>query len=250
MMGSPADEPQRRDSEGPRTKITFAKPFAVGRHAVTRGQFSAFVDATGHKTEGGAVVWSGSKWEDEPKEYWSNPGIAQDDSHPVVCVNWNDAKAYADWLSRQTGQNYRLLTESEREYVARAGTVTPFWWGSAITPAQAHYNCNYTDAGGGSKGEWREATVPVGSFSANPWGLFNVHGNVWEWCADVWHDVLHGFPTDGSARSQGGDASRRVVRGGSWGNAPGSLRSASRGGSAPDNRSYIIGFRLGRGLAR
>ena len=123
-----------------------------------------------HKTKGRAYVWTGSGWEEDPKGSWRNPGFAQDDSHPVVCVNWDDTKAYVVWLSSQTGCDYRLPTEAEWEYCCRGGTATPFGWGSSITPAQANYdgNCVYVYEGGGSKGEWRKATVPVGQFAANP----------------------------------------------------------------------------------
>jgi formylglycine-generating enzyme required for sulfatase activity len=246
--GSPETETQRSADESPQRKVTIPQLFAVGRHAILRGQFAAFVNNTGHKSEGGATVWKGDKWEHDPKGSWRNPGFAQDDSHPVVCINWDDANAYAAWLSDQTRKTYRLLTEAEREYVARAGTTTPFWWGSSITPTQANYNGNYTYAGGGSMGEYRKATVHVGSFAANPWGLFNVHGNVWEWCEDVWHDNYNGAPTDGTAWLQGGDASRRVVRGGSWSNSPQNLRAANRNRSSAGNRLDVNGFRLARTL--
>ena len=252
MMGSPETEREReswqKGTESPQHKVTIAQAFAVGRHAITRGQFAAFVNNTGHKTEGGATVWKGDKWEHDPNGSWRNPGFAQDDSHPVVCVNWDDAKAYAAWLSQQTGKTYRLLTEAERESVARSGTTTPFWWGASITPAQANYNGNYTYAGGGSKGEFRKATVPVGSFDANPWGLYQVHGNAFDWCEDVRHDTYDGAPTDGSAWLQGGDGSRRVVRGGSWGSYPPYLRSAGRFGLSTDLRSGGLSFRLARTL--
>jgi formylglycine-generating enzyme required for sulfatase activity len=249
MMGSPENEPEReslgKSPESPQHKVAITRPFAVGRHAITRGQFAAFVNNTGHKTDGGAYVWKGGKAEHDPHASWRNPGFAQDDSHPVVCVNWQDADAYAAWLSDQTRKTYRLLTEAEREYVARGGTTTAFWWGSSITPAQANYDGNYTYAGGGSKGK---ATVPVDSFAANPWGLFNVHGNVWEWCADVWHENYKGAPTDGSAWLQGGDASRRVLRGGSWYLNWWSLRAADRIGYAAVDRNNNYGFRLARTL--
>ena len=132
----------------------------------------------------------------------------------MVCVNWNDAKAYVAWLSKTTGKTYRLLSEAEREYVARAGTTTPFWWGATISTSQANYDGNYTYAGG-SKGEWRKATVAVDSFAANPWGLYNVHGNVWEWTEDCWNEKNAGNPGNGSARTNG-DCGCRVLRGGSW----------------------------------
>ena len=252
QMGSPEDEPQRErwkaGTESPQHSVSIAKPFAVGRYAVTRVQFAAFVTDTGHKTDGGAYVWKGSEWRNDPKASWRSPGFKQDDSHPVVCINWDDAKAYAKWLSEKTGQSYRLLTEAEWEYAARAGTTTPFWWGSAITPEQANYNGNYDYAGGGSKGEWRQATVPVGSFEANPWGLFNVHGNCVEWCEDVWHDSYIDTPTNGSAWIEGGEQDRRVVRGGSWYDDPQFLRSAFRHGSISGFRDISFGFRIGRTL--
>lgn len=250
VMGSPASEERWSEydrSEEPQHKAAFAQPFAIGRHAVTRGQFAAFVNNTGHKTEGGAYGWSGSEWKNDPKASWRNPGFAQDDGHPVVSVNWDDASAYASWLSKRTGQTYRLLSEAEWEYAARAGTTTPFWWGSSITTMQANYDGNYT-YGGGAKGEYRQRTVPVDDFERNPWGLYQVHGNVWELCEDVWHDNYNGAPTDGSAWLKGGDASRRVVRGGSWYIYPQNLRSAFRGRNTTTNRSYTQGFRLARTL--
>jgi len=246
-MGSPETEPERRENESPLHKVTIARPFAVGRHAVTRGQFAAFVKATGHKAEG-ARKWTGRMWKDDPKASWRDPGFPQDDSHPVTCVNWDDAKAYVSWLASVTGKPYRLLTEAEWEYAARAGTTTPFWWGPSITPAQANYDGNVVYAGGGSKGKYRKGTAPAGDFAANPWGLYNVHGNVWEWCEDIWHDSYVGAPTDASAWLQGGDSSRRVVRGGAWGYNPRYLRSALRGRNHSEYRDYDLGFRLGRTL--
>ena len=140
IMGSPDTEPERSEDESPQHPVTITRPFGVGRHAITRGQFAAFVNNTGYKTEGGAYVWAGCEWKSDPKASWRNPGFPQDDSHPVVCVSWKDAKAFAAWLSSQSGRDYRLLTEAEWEYAARAGTTTPFWWGPTITPAQANYH--------------------------------------------------------------------------------------------------------------
>ena len=122
---------------------------------------------------------------------------------PVINVNWEDAKAYTAWLSRKSGKTYRLLSEAKRENVTRAGTTTPFWWRSSITPKQANYNGNHTYAGGGSKAEYRQRTVPIDSFEPNPWGLYNVHGNVWEWTADCWNGSNSGNPGDGRPRTIG-----------------------------------------------
>jgi formylglycine-generating enzyme required for sulfatase activity len=160
MMGSPDDEPERSNNES-HHNVTIAHSFAVARHAVTRGQFAAFIDNSGYI--GGDGSW---------------PGFVQEMSDPVININWEDAKAYVTWLAQTTGKPYRLPTEAEWEYAARAGTTTPFWWGSSINPAQANYDGRSVYEGGGAKGEWRESTVPAGRFAANPWGLYNVHGNV------------------------------------------------------------------------
>jgi formylglycine-generating enzyme required for sulfatase activity len=163
---------------------------------------------------------------------------------PVINVNWEDATAYASWLSRKTGKIYRLLSEAEREYVTRAGATTPFWWGSSITPKQANYNGSIA-YGGGLRGEYVEKTVLVDSFEANAWGLFNVNGNVWEWTEDCWDDSNRGNPGNGIARMTG-DCLRRVVRGDSWNSFPQNLRAAKRTGSTTVERFNIIGFRLAR----
>jgi formylglycine-generating enzyme required for sulfatase activity len=244
VMGSPEGEPERTKDESPQHNVTIAKPLAIGRCAVTRGQFTAFVNSVRHKTKSGAFVWKGGKWKEDPKTSWRDPGFAQDDNHPVVCVSWNDAKAYVAWLSSQTHCDYRLPTEAEWEYCCRAGSTSPFWWGPSIAPTQANYNGNHVYEGG-SKGEWRQATVPVNQFAANPWGLHQVHGNVWEWCEDVWHHGYTGAPADGSASLEG---SGRVIRGGSWFSDPVILRSADRNRYSPDDRVNYLGFRVGRTL--
>jgi formylglycine-generating enzyme required for sulfatase activity len=150
-MGSPDDEPGRADWESPRHEVTITEPLAVARHAITRGQFAAFVTATDHEMREGAYVWKDDQWVHDPKSSWRAPGFFQDDRHPVVCINWNDAKAYAAWLARTTDKPYRLPTEAEREYGARAGTTTPFWWGSSITPDRANYNGKVVYKGGGAR---------------------------------------------------------------------------------------------------
>jgi formylglycine-generating enzyme required for sulfatase activity len=212
-MGSPASELQRNTDEE-QLRVTIAQPFAAGKFAVTFDQWDACV------ADGGC---NGYKPADEG---WGRG------NRPVINVNWEDAKAYAEWLSRKTGRTYRLPSEAEREYVTRAGTWTPFWWGSSISPNQANYNGNYTYAGG-PKGEYRQRTVPVDSFAANPWGLFNVHGNVWEWTEDCWNDSNQGNPGNGNVRTTG-NCSRRVVRGGSWFFLPHVLRAAFRYGITTD----------------
>lgn len=231
VMGSTESEPMRLCLEAPQHKVSIAEPFAIGRHAVTCGQFAAFLSAAGY----------------DAGEDWRNPGFAQDDRHPVVFVSWKDAQAYAKWLRERTGMAYRLPTEAEWEYVCRAGTVTPFWWGTSITSAQANYAGSFT-YGGGAEGEYRKGTTPVESFEANPWGLYQVHGNVWEWCEDVCHDDYNGASTDGMAWVAGGDQDLRVNRGGCWYNRPQDCRSARRGGCPPGDRHEGQGIRLARTL--
>ena len=216
MMGSPASEEDRFDTEGPQHRVTIARSFAVGRFAVTFDEWDACV------ADGGCDY----RPEDEG---WGRG------RRPVINVSWDDAKLYLSWLSKKTGKAYRLLSEAEWEYVTRAGTTTPFWWGSSISPNQANY------------GEYREHTVPVDSFEASPFGLYQVHGNVWEWVEDRWNRSYSGAPTDGSAWT-GGECDLRVLRGGSWNFGPGYLRAAIRVGDVAGNRIYYFGFRVARTL--
>jgi formylglycine-generating enzyme required for sulfatase activity len=226
-MGSPPSELGRNDDEI-QVPVTIDRPFAVGKFAITFDQWDA------------CVAGGGCNGYRPADEGWGRG------NHPVISVNWADAKAYAAWLSRKTGMTYRLLSEAEREYVTRAGTTTPFWWGSSISPNQANYDGRYAYADG-PKGEYRQQTVPVGSFEANPWGLLNVHGNVREWTEDCWNDSNQGNPGNGNARTTG-DCSLRVVRGGSWSGIPRILRAASRGKDPSDSRGSVVGFRLARTL--
>ena len=245
-LGSPPDEPQRADAREDQAPVTIARPFAVGAFAVTRGEFAAFVAATGYQLDQGCYFWTGITWEERADRSWGSPGYAQDDRHPVTCVDLRAAKSYVAWLSASTGNSYRLPSETEREYVTRAGTVTPFWWGSAISTEQASYN-GTNIYGGGPKGEWRQHTVRVDSFRPNPWGLYNVHGNVWDWTDDCWNETNAGNPGDGSVRTTG-DCGWRVARGGAWNYSPDYLRAAFRYWNLPDNRSGVQGFRVARTL--
>lgn len=240
------DGPDWWRTEGPHHTVSIALPFAAGRHAITRGQYAAFVNDSGHMTESGAYVWKGGRFEHNPAASWRAPGFAQEDRHPVVCISWNDARAYAAWLSSKCGHRYRLLSEAEREYVTRAGTTTAFWWGASISKGDANYNGNETFEGG-AKGLDAHATVPVETFAANPWGLFQVHGNIWEWCEDRWHASYRGAPHDGSAWTASG-SDRRVIRGGSWVLFAQLLRAANRLYNPATGRSHDLGFRLARTL--
>jgi formylglycine-generating enzyme required for sulfatase activity len=165
---------------------------------------------------------------------------------PVIHVSWNDAKAYVSWLSLKTGKTYRLLTEAEWEYAARAGSATAYSWGSRIDCGKASYDggqgsdCAAHMAGGSLRG-----TQPVGSYSANRFGLHDMLGNVWEWCEDNWHPDYRGAPSDGSAW-RGGDAAMRVLRGGAWNYGPSGLRSADRNWFPAGGHTFFIGFRVAR----
>jgi formylglycine-generating enzyme required for sulfatase activity len=225
LMGSPENELEGWWDQRPVHRVTFSGQFSVGRYSITFDEWDACV------ADGGC---HGHR----PRDQGWGRG-----RRPVVNVSWNDAKSYVAWLSRKTGKQYRLLSEAEREYVTRAGTTTSFWWGSTITTKQANYNGNHI-YGLGKKGEWRKRTVPVDTFQPNPWGLYQVHGNVYEWVEDCWNDTYAGAPIDGSGWTSG-KCSTRVHRGGSWVNAPKYLRAAHRG---INNDANTIGFRVARTL--
>jgi formylglycine-generating enzyme required for sulfatase activity len=227
-MGSPESELER-DVHEVRHRVIFSRPLAVGRFAVTFGEWEACL------SDGGC-----NRYRPADRDWGRG-------NRPVIFVSWSDAKNYLAWLSRKTGKNYRLLTEAEREYVTRAGTTTPFWWGPAISTQQANYNGNFS-YGTAQKGEYRQATVPVNSFAPNAWGLYQVHGNVWEWTEDCWNETYEGAPADGSAWT-GGDCRQHVHRGGSWNGPPRLLRSAVRGKESVSVRHYMLGFRVARSIA-
>lgn len=205
----------------------------MGRTPVTVGEWRRFASATG--------------WRHQGDIDWEAPGFAQTDTHPVVGVSWNDVQLYLVWLCKQTGQRYRLPTEAEWEYACRAGTRTAFSTGDTINAGQANYDASFS-YNGGATGVFRRGTTPVGSFAPNPWGLLDMHGNVWEWVQDVVHDTYDGAPTDGSAWSQGGDQSRHILRGGCWLYHPRYLRSALRNGFSATMANDIVGFRVVRDL--
>ena len=257
MMGSPESEEGRQEAEGPRHRVTIGKAFAVGVTEVTRGQWRRFVEETGHTTGNACWTYEGGEWKERSGRSWRNPGFSQGDGHPVVCVSWEDARAYVRWLSRETGERYRLLSESEWEYVARGGTSTARYWGEREAGQCRHAN----GADGTLKVRYRDwkwtvascddrhvHTSPVGSYERNGFGLYDVLGNVWEWVEDCWHDSYRGAPTDGGAWTVGGDCSRRVLRGGSWLSKPQILRSAVRSWSTAGNRFSNAGFRVARTL--
>jgi formylglycine-generating enzyme required for sulfatase activity len=246
VMGSPPDEPEREGARESQVRVAIAEPFAIGAFAVTRGEFAAFVAATGYQVDVGCYFWTGTTWVERADRSWRETGFEQDDRHPVTCIDLKAAQAYVSWLSTRTGRSYRLPSETEREYATRAGTASPFWWGSGISTDQANYN-GTSGYAQGATGEWRQATLRVDSFRPNPWGLYNVHGNVWDWTEDCWNDDNIGNPADGSVRTTG-DCTWRVARGGAWNYSPTYLRSAYRYWNEPANRSGVQGMRVARTL--
>jgi formylglycine-generating enzyme required for sulfatase activity len=228
IMGSPETEIGRGRNEGPQHLVTFTYRFAVGRFSVTFDEWDACV------TDGGCNGYS------PPDQGWGRG------RRPVINVSWNDVKAYLAWLSRKTAMIYRLPSEAEREYVTRAGTTTPFWWGSSISPSQANYKGTEIYGDDGVRGEFRNESLPVDSFAPNPWGLYQVHGNVSEWTEDCWHDNYTDAPIDGSAWITP-DCNKHVRRGGSMGSSPSFLRSAFRLFSPPTVEPFLS-FRVARTL--
>jgi formylglycine-generating enzyme required for sulfatase activity len=242
-MGSPESEVTHKTDEAPRHVVTIAKPFAVGKFPVTMDQFAAFVTETGF-VDGKCEVLEGNRYVVDERRSWRIPGfrgVPQPGTYAAVCLNQNDAKAYLDWLSGRTGKSYRLLSESEWEYAARAGGSTSYPWGDEI----GRNNTNCIDCVSAWENQQRPA--PVGSFAANAFGLYDMHGNVAAWVQDCYHDSYVGAPSDGSAWTTG-DCFYRVVRGGSWNSFSEQVRSADRSYFPLRFRRDDIGFRVARTL--
>jgi formylglycine-generating enzyme required for sulfatase activity len=267
-MGSPASEAGRGAEEGPQRQVSIPHPFALGRSEVTVAEFRRFADESGYRTEAErdarAQGCSGFIYADplaagpasQAVTSWRSPGLAQAESHPVLCVSWNDARAYAQWLSKKTGKRYRLPTEAEWEYAARAGSVAARYWGD--DPVQACRFANVADQsrfqtwGFGQKHECTDGhyfTAPAGGYSPNRFGLYDMLGNAWEWTEDCWNAGYAGAPADGSARLAG-DCAQRASRGGSWSTVPRFARSATRHKNTADHRDNLTGFRVARIVAR
>jgi formylglycine-generating enzyme required for sulfatase activity len=224
-MGSPPSE-QYRGAEA-QHRVTIAYPFAVSKFEITFEQWDACVKDGGGGYRPDDQGWGRGK-------------------RPVMNISWENAKTYVAWLSQKTAKAYRLLSESEWEYAARAGTTTPFSYGSRLTPGAANYNGGVEGAAPSKLN--RQKTVPIGSFPANAFGLNDMQGNVSEWVEDCWHDEYdEKAPTDGSAWLDG-DCNGRVVRGGSWEDSEGELRSAARTGGAKNDQFYTDGLRIARDL--
>jgi formylglycine-generating enzyme required for sulfatase activity len=228
-MGSPETEERRASDEGPQHTVTLPA-FFMGKYPVTQAQWQAVVDRTPQIT----------------RQLDPQPSGLSGNDHPVERVSWDDAIEFCARLSRLSDREYTLPSEAQWEYACRAGTVTPFHFGGTIDTAIANYDGNRT-YGEGKKGSYREKTTPVGSFEvANAFGLYDMHGNVWEWCMDHWHGNYTNSPNNGSAwiDQETSENVRRVLRGGSWFNYPGACRSAVRDRFDAAYRNTNIGFRL------
>jgi formylglycine-generating enzyme required for sulfatase activity len=230
-MGAPATEAESNDNERPQHKVT-VPAFYMGKFQVTQKLWKA--------------VASLPKIERELKP---DPSSFKGDNRPVESITWYDAVEFCKRLSKKTGREYRLPSESEWEYACRAGTTTPFYFGETITTDLVNYNGNYTYAGA-PKGQYRQETTPVGQFPPNAFGLYDMHGNVWEWCADYWHDNYNGAPTNGSAWLSENENDYRLLRGGSWYFNARNCRSAYRNRDNAGNAYNNVGLRLACGAAR
>ncbi|MCB1512060.1 MAG: SUMF1/EgtB/PvdO family nonheme iron enzyme [Hyphomicrobiaceae bacterium] len=228
------------DSDLPRRRVTISYPFAIGKFEVTRDQYMSFVTATGHNVTNSCLTKDGISYR-LLRANFRNPAVLQTGSDPVLCVSWNDATAYSAWLRKQTGKAYRLPTEAEWEYAARAGDLgrRSYPWGSTHQPLKLTANCRTCNS------QWKgRGTSPVGAFPANLFGLYDMHGNAAEWVADCWYPNYSGAPIDGTARKGSSDCRMRVLRGGSWADIHTWLESHSRVAKPPNWRSNDVGFRV------
>jgi eukaryotic-like serine/threonine-protein kinase len=261
QMGSPESDPNAGDEEMPRHKVTITKPYYLGASPVTRGQFTAFVEAERYKTEaetdGSGAGYSAATRDLDagPRYSWRDPGFAQTDEEPAVNLTWYDAMNFCEWLSTREKKAYGLPTEAQWEYACRAGTTTRFWCGDADESLEG--NANILDASAratfraGLNKVWafqswddgHPFTSPVGAFKANPWGLYDMHGNVWQWCGDYYDGGYYGQSPVNDPQNLS-ETEARVLRGGSWFRDPSTCRAAQRSGIAPDCPRSVYGCRV------
>ena len=231
LMGSPEDEDGNLGSECPQHEVEVSG-FCIGKYAVTQAQWQAVAE--------GALV---------SRELRQAPSSFAGENRPVEMVSWYDATEFCTRLSEKTGHYFRLPSEAEWEYACRAGTTTPYHYGETLTPKFANCSSNFLTGVIKALAPGQKRTTPVGSYEANAYGLFDLHGNVWEWCADTWHENYFGAPPGGNPWIEGGQEEYRVVRGGSWGSGPKDCRSAYRFRDAPYFCCNDVGFRVACSLA-
>lgn len=230
-MGSPITEQGRQSFEGPGNQIHLAREFAIGRMEVTVEEFAYFIRESGYSPSRSCVIEGHRR-----SANWDNPGHPQGPKHPVVCISYNDAKTYTDWLSKKTNRKYRLPSESQWEYAARAGTTTAYWQGPIIAEGRANF------------GRSNQGTVPVGFSAANAFGLHDTAGNVWEITEDCWNADVSYASRDGRPVNLLGDCSQRAIKGGGWDSPAEHLRSAMRGITGEGSASSAMGLRIARDL--
>ena len=263
LMGAEIDEalgegspPEWAEDETPVHRVTIAAPFAVARTHVTKAEFRAFVAATGYETGPGCRTYTDGRFQPIDAHSWRDTGTPHGDDHPVHCVSWTDAKAYAAWLAATTGRPYRLLSEAEWEYAARGGTTGPHYWPADANPCDygafgdETSHALFADEGllpGFPCTDGYAKTAPAGSFLPNPFGLYDMLGNAWEWLEDCHNPSYEGAPADGSAWVTG-DCDKRALRGGGWEDPPAFTRIANRLAMDKDLRVESGGFRVGLSL--
>ncbi len=267
MMGSAPDAPEvdAASGESPAIQLSFSRPFLISRREITVGEFRRFVEATGTKAVPGCRVWSGRQWVLDRDRSWRDPGFAAPprDDEPVVCVSWDDARAYAGWLTAESGKSYRLPSEAEWEYVARGGTSFPRYWGEhdsredlALSLACDNANIYDTSAVDAHHFPWPNARcsdratelAPVAQYKPNAFGVYDIIGNAREWVMDCYTASYAGRPQDARAWTWQGGCELKGVRGGSWASRPRDARAAARGAELAAHRQSDLGFRVARDL--
>ena len=265
LIGSAPDaaELDTATGESPAVQLSFARPFQVSRREITVGEFRRFVEATGAKAVPGCRVWSGGQWIEDPDRSWRDPGFASAprDDEPVVCVSWDDARAYAEWLSSESGKRYRLPSEAEWEYVARGGTSYPRYWGERdsredVVLSQACEYANVYDASAVEAlglpwpnarcSDGASALAPAGRYKPNAFGVHDIIGNAREWVMDCYTASYAGRPQDARAWTWQGGCEQTGVRGGSFVSRPRDARAPARGAAPASHRQSDLGFRVVR----
>lgn len=253
------------DTARPQHRVTITNPFYLGKYPVTRREYATFVQATGPRPPGACWTYEKGKdgtfgWLERLDRDWRHPGFAQTARDPVVCVNVTDVRDFAAWLSHETKQAYRLPSEAEWEYAARAGTTTTRFWGDNVKGGCRYANLadrSLAKAAGESQLDPEQYvacsdsfayTAPVGSFRPNAFGLYDMLGNVWHWTADPWHDNYAGAPSDGSVWERNGEVGRWALRGGSWSYPPADVRADVRFMGVSVMRFNTVGFRLAESI--
>jgi formylglycine-generating enzyme required for sulfatase activity len=265
LIGSSPDAPEldADTGESPAVALSFSRPFQVSRREITVGEFRRFVEATGAKSVPGCRVWTGGQWVQDPDRSWRDPGFAAAprDDDPVVCVSWDDARAYAEWLSAESGKRYRLPSEAEWEYVARGGTSYPRYWGERDSREDVVLSlaCDYANVYDATAVEslglpWPNARcsdgapmlAPTGRYKPNAFGVHDIIGNAREWVMDCYTSSYAGRPQDSRAWTWQGGCELKGVRGGSFASRPRDARGAARGAAPASHRQSDLGFRVAR----